>query len=68
MTADLFTTGPIAIAQLTPDVLPRSGDEVGIGVAFPALVLRVVAFASAHLLTNCAQDGRNLPGNIVMRA
>src|SRR5882672_12005554 len=52
MIADLFARGPVAVAQLTPDVFSRLGDEREHRlVAFLAFVLWVVALASAHLLS-----------------
>jgi len=51
MITDLFARGTVTIAQFAPDVFPRLGDKRQHRlVALLALVLRVVALASAHLL------------------
>jgi hypothetical protein len=55
MIADLFARGAVAIAQFPPDVFPGLCDKREYRLkAFLALVLWVVALASAHLL---AVDG-----------
>src|SRR5947208_11231997 len=52
MIADLFAGGPVAVAQLTPEVFSRLGDKRQHRlIAFLAFVLWVVALASAHLLS-----------------
>ncbi len=51
MIADLFAGRPVAVAQLAPDVFPRLGEKRQHRlIALLAFVLRVVAFAPAHLL------------------
>ena len=52
MIADLLAAGPVAIAQFAPHVFSRLGDERQHRlIALLAFVLRVIALASAHLLS-----------------